>query len=109
MQGVLSNVTADYGVIVNPDDMTLTVPNGVFISPTMTATVYNGVGPFEYEWTYSSEPFDGSLANPTPDTCQAYIPRFNTGVNVAVICTVTDTGNANAETASFCRLDITFE
>lgn len=108
MQAASSAIDADYNVVVTPTSITETVPNGTWTSPLMIARVYNGVGPFEYSWEYSTQNFVGGLTFPNKQACQASISRFDTGVIVAVICTVTDTGNANAQTEAFCTLNITF-
>ena len=108
-QAIPSTISSVYNVVVTPSEIIDTVPNGVYISPTMTAKVYNGTGPYEYTWFYASASFDGALVNPTPDTCNAYIPKFDALVNIQVYCSVVDLGNASEESSSSCFLTITFE
>ena len=98
--GTGAAASIDYGVIISPSDIAVSQPqNGGAGSPTIGATVTGGVGPFTFEWSTDQARF-----NIIPDTISQTINLGCSGYNELVqgnlTCTVTDAGNANAETSS---------
>ena len=103
-QTVNSEVDDSYRVYVNPSIISVGTTNGSFVSPLLRASVYNGIGPYTYLWLSP----DVNITDPTSSTTTFNVSGFNETVGGAVICVVTDTGNAGADVFDNCLLDITF-
>ena len=99
-----SEVDGSYRVNVNPSIISTNTGNGSYTSPLLSATVYNGVGPYTYDWRSP----DVSFSDPTSRQTTFRVSGYSETVGGAVVCVVTDTGSAGAEVFDNCLLDITF-
>ena len=105
MQSIAGAVDTQYNAKVTPDYIELDTTNGAYLAPSITATAYNGVGPFEYSW---ESPQDVTLLVTNGNICEVSMSGFNELASVAVGCTIKDLGNGNLEDQDICQLKITF-
>lgn len=104
LQSISSQSGTTYQVDISPSIVSANTANGAYTSPILTANVYNGVGPFTYDWRSP----DVNFSDPTSNQTTFTLSGFNETVGGAVICVVLDEGNGDAEEIDNCILDITF-
>jgi len=99
--------TAEFDVDVNVADITDTVPSGAYSTPLLIASITGGVGQFAFLWTS-----DGIALTPDSPTSAATTfsgDRSDYNTTETLTCTVTDTGNGDAQVFDVVTTDITWE
>jgi len=95
---------ADYSVFISPSSMSVTSSNGGNSTPLANSNIIGGVGPFTYLWV--SDNVNVFVNTETEASTKFVAGGFDNEVSAIVTLTVTDTGNANAETEN--TIDVTF-
>lgn len=96
--------TPSYGVFITPEELQSVTSNGSYTSPSFTANVTGGVGPFEYSW--SSD--DLTVTSPTSEVTRIQASGFNQEKFGLLTLNVTDAGNGNAIASASAEINIFF-
>ena len=105
LQSVGVVVTPTYDVLLSPGSIQVFSDNGGASSSTVRSTVIDGVGPFTYLWVITGS--DISINSPTSADTKFNSGGYETEFSEIATLTVTDDGNAGAET--FQNISITFD
>lgn len=100
-------ITPVYSVSITPSNLFVLSGNGAATSPFANSSVSNGVGPFTYLWTITGS--DISIGDDTGANTRFSASGFNDSYTEEATVTVTDTGNANAETSEDITVRFDFE
>ena len=96
---------ADYSVFISPSFISVTTGSGGATSPLANSNIVGGVGPFTYSWISDGAVFVNSS---TSDKTSFSAGGFGTEVSSSITLTVTDEGNAFAETVSSINVAFSF-
>lgn len=81
-----------FNVFISPSSYDNSVNKGSFTTPTFTANVTGGTGPFDYQWTCTS----GTVLSPTSQSTKVTLSGYNITRNETLTMTVTDATLAEA-------------
>lgn len=96
----------DYTAVIVPPSITTQTTNGSYTTPLLTVGVYNGIGPYEYEWI-DADMF-GIFSDDYGRQTTFSVSGYNENKTVVLNCRVTDTGNSNEVTFATTYLDVTY-
>ena len=95
---------ASYSVFISPSVLSVTSGNGANSTPLANSNIIGGVGPYTYLWV-SDNP-NVFVNTETAENTKFVAGGFDNEVSAIITLTVTDEGNANAETES--TINVTF-
>lgn len=110
-QSVSGNITADYAVNITPDNLTVEASSGGYTSPLIRANPVNGIGPFDFTWTVSTNFV--VLSNNGNSGLNSSTNIITSGfdgylVEGTLTCNCVDIGNGNLLTQSTINFSIQF-
>ena len=95
----------DVKVSISPINFIALSSNGSYTTPFFKSTVTNGVGPFNYSWSFDS----GSVTSPTNEKTRLTLSGYNSEVQGELSLTVTDTGDSNKTASASASVTVYFE
>ncbi len=104
--GTQTVVSANYAVQIVPSFVSIEGPNGSTKSGLLTANVSNFVGPLTYLWE-STDP-QVTVDDPAEPQTRLSAAGYNDILVSNITCTVTDIGQASAQTSDMISATFTF-
>lgn len=98
-------ITSEYAVLLSPGLIHVISGRGGASSPLVRSTVVSGVGPFTYQWTITGTSI--SISSPTSEDTNFTSGGYNNVNEEVATLTVTDEGQASAETS--VTMNVTFD
>ncbi len=102
--GVPAN--SPYSVILDPGEVIVNTSNGSSNSPIVYSTVISGVGPYLYSWVITGSSI--TIESDSSENTRFRSSGFNSITTGVATLTVTDEGNANAETSKEISIKFLF-
>lgn len=104
-----ATVIGEYSASINPAKLLTNASNGNFQTPFFEAIEQNGVGPFEYKWSFNEGDGGNVVINsPTEKRTNLNISSSNDEISVNLSCKIIDKGNNDEIAESSANIFITF-
>lgn len=104
-----SSVNGGYEASISPPVFITQTSNGNYTSPFFEAAAQNGVGPFEYEWSFEGgNSSEVEINSPTKKRTNMNVSSSNSFVKIKLKCKIKDTGNGNATKEATAEVAIEF-
>jgi hypothetical protein len=95
----------DVKASISPSSFTSISSNGSYTTSYFKATVSNGVGPFNYAWSFDG----GSVSTPSGEKTRLTMSGYNSEKQGVLTLTVTDTGDSNKTATASANVTVYFE
>lgn len=104
-----STVAGDFESSISPPVFFNRTTNGNYTTPIFECSQQNGVGPFEYQWSFTGgSGASVTINSPTSERTNLNISAANNEIELTLSCIIKDTGNADEERESSAQIRVIF-